>query len=74
MDVAWFVGQRDDLARLDALVTGVASGVGGVVLVQGEQGIGRHRYCGWPWPERLRLAAGSSGEPLTSYCDSSRFG
>lgn len=40
-DGAWFVGRRDELSRLAALAAGVSGGVGGVVLVEGEQGIGK---------------------------------
>ena len=36
-----FVGRGDELAFLAGLVAGVSAGVGGVVLVEGEQGIGK---------------------------------
>jgi DNA-binding CsgD family transcriptional regulator/tetratricopeptide (TPR) repeat protein len=36
-----FVGRHDDLSRLAALVADVSEGAGGVVLVEGEQGIGK---------------------------------
>jgi DNA-binding CsgD family transcriptional regulator len=36
-----FVGRAPELARLGGVVSGVAGGVGGVVLVVGEQGIGK---------------------------------
>jgi DNA-binding CsgD family transcriptional regulator len=36
-----FVGRHDELSKLAALVAGVSEGVGGVVLVEGEQGIGK---------------------------------
>jgi DNA-binding CsgD family transcriptional regulator len=39
--VDWFVGRGAELARLRALVGGLRAGVGGVVLVEGEQGIGK---------------------------------
>ena len=38
--VQGFVGRGDELALLADLATGVSAGVGGVVLVEGEQGIG----------------------------------
>ena len=34
-------GRGDELALLAALVSGVSAGIGGVVLVEGEQGIGK---------------------------------
>ena len=37
----WFVGRRDELAQLQGLVAAVAGGSGRVVLVEGEQGIGK---------------------------------
>jgi DNA-binding CsgD family transcriptional regulator/tetratricopeptide (TPR) repeat protein len=36
-----FVGRRADLTRLQGLVEGLRAGAGGVVLVEGEQGIGK---------------------------------
>ena len=36
-----FVGRGAELARLRGLVEGLRAGVGGVVLVEGEQGIGK---------------------------------
>ena len=39
--VKGFVGRGDELALLGELVAGVSAGVGGVVLVEGEQGIGK---------------------------------
>ena len=39
MDVGWFAGRADEVSRLADLVAGVSAGVGGVVLVEGEQGI-----------------------------------
>jgi DNA-binding CsgD family transcriptional regulator/tetratricopeptide (TPR) repeat protein len=36
-----FVGRHDELSKLAALVADVSEGVGGVVLVEGEQGIGK---------------------------------
>jgi DNA-binding CsgD family transcriptional regulator/tetratricopeptide (TPR) repeat protein len=36
-----FVGRHDELSKLATLVAGVSEGVGGVVLVEGEQGIGK---------------------------------
>jgi DNA-binding CsgD family transcriptional regulator len=36
-----FVGRRDELARLQTLLDGLSAGVGGLVLVEGEQGIGK---------------------------------
>src|ERR1700683_1317880 len=36
-----FVGRGDELALMAELVAGVSGGVGGVVLVEGEQGIGK---------------------------------
>ena len=36
-----FVGRGDELALLGEMVAGVSAGVGGVVLVEGEQGIGK---------------------------------
>ena len=39
--VQGFVGRGDELALLTELVAGVSAGVGGVVLVEGEQGIGK---------------------------------
>ena len=36
-----FVGRGDELALLGELVAGVSAGVGGVLLVEGEQGIGK---------------------------------
>jgi DNA-binding CsgD family transcriptional regulator/tetratricopeptide (TPR) repeat protein len=41
VDAGWFVGRGDELTRLGELVTAVREGVGGVVLVEGEQGIGK---------------------------------
>lgn len=41
MDDELFVGRRDELAYLRRLLAGVAAGVGGAVLVEGEQGIGK---------------------------------
>ena len=37
----WFVGRGAELAQLRGLVDGLRAGVGGVVLVEGEQGIGK---------------------------------
>jgi DNA-binding CsgD family transcriptional regulator/tetratricopeptide (TPR) repeat protein len=37
----WFVGRDEELAVLRGLVSGVIAGVGGAVLVEGEQGIGK---------------------------------
>src|SRR5260370_21068619 len=39
--VKGFVGRGDERALLADLVAGVSAGVGGVVLVEGEQGIGK---------------------------------
>ena len=39
--VQGFVGRGDELALLGELVAGVSAGAGGVVLVEGEQGIGK---------------------------------
>jgi ABC-type transport system involved in cytochrome c biogenesis ATPase subunit len=36
-----FVGRAAELARLRELLSGLAAGTGGVVLVEGEQGIGK---------------------------------
>jgi DNA-binding CsgD family transcriptional regulator/tetratricopeptide (TPR) repeat protein len=36
-----FVGRGAELAQLEALVDGLRAGIGGVVLVEGEQGIGK---------------------------------
>jgi ABC-type transport system involved in cytochrome c biogenesis ATPase subunit len=36
-----FVGRADELALLGGLVAGLSAGVGGVALVEGEQGIGK---------------------------------
>lgn len=36
-----FVGRRDELTRLQTLLDGFSAGVGGLVLVEGEQGIGK---------------------------------
>jgi DNA-binding CsgD family transcriptional regulator/tetratricopeptide (TPR) repeat protein len=36
-----FVGRRAELTRLHALLDGLSAGVGGLVLVEGEQGIGK---------------------------------
>ena len=41
MTVDWFVGRDAELARLRGLAEGLRAGVGGVVLVEGEQGIGK---------------------------------
>jgi DNA-binding CsgD family transcriptional regulator len=41
VDAGWFVGRRDELSQLTDLVAGVSEGVGGVILVEGEQGIGK---------------------------------
>jgi len=41
VDEGLFVGRHDELSRLVALVSDVSEGVGGVVLVEGEQGIGK---------------------------------
>ena len=41
MEADWFVGRHDELSTLAALVAGATYGVGGVVLVEGEQGIGK---------------------------------
>jgi DNA-binding CsgD family transcriptional regulator/tetratricopeptide (TPR) repeat protein len=41
VDERAFVGRREDLAQLRELVAAVAAGAGGVVLVEGEQGIGK---------------------------------
>jgi DNA-binding CsgD family transcriptional regulator len=41
VEADWFVGRHDELSTLAALLTGVSHGVGGVVLVEGEQGIGK---------------------------------
>jgi ABC-type transport system involved in cytochrome c biogenesis ATPase subunit len=35
------VGRGSEPALLDGLVTGLSAGVGGIVLVEGEQGIGK---------------------------------
>ena len=37
----WFVGRGEELDLLEGLLAGVAAGVGGSVLVEGEQGIGK---------------------------------
>jgi len=37
----FFAGRDDELAVLRNLLTGLAAGVGGAVLVEGEQGIGK---------------------------------
>ncbi len=37
----WFVGRGAELAQLRGLVDGLRAGAGGVVLVEGEQGIGK---------------------------------
>jgi DNA-binding CsgD family transcriptional regulator len=42
----WFVGRGGELARLRGLVEGLRGGVGGVVLVEGEQGIGKSALLG----------------------------
>jgi DNA-binding CsgD family transcriptional regulator/tetratricopeptide (TPR) repeat protein len=39
--IDWFVGRGAELARLRGLVEGLRAGAGGVVLVEGEQGIGK---------------------------------
>jgi DNA-binding CsgD family transcriptional regulator len=39
--VDWFVGRDAELARLRGLAEGLRAGVGAVVLVEGEQGIGK---------------------------------
>jgi DNA-binding CsgD family transcriptional regulator len=41
VEADWFVGRQDERSTLAALVAGVSDGVGGVVLVEGEQGIGK---------------------------------
>jgi DNA-binding CsgD family transcriptional regulator len=41
MDEGMFVGRAADVARVSGLVSGVAGGVGGVMLVMGEQGVGK---------------------------------
>jgi DNA-binding CsgD family transcriptional regulator/tetratricopeptide (TPR) repeat protein len=53
-----FVGRSAELAQLEALVTALGSGVGGVVLVEGEQGIGKSAL----------LRAGLSGAAAVSGC------
>ena len=58
----WFVGRGDELALLSGLVAGVSAGVGGVVLVEGEQGIGKTAWCcGRVWRALRRLGAGCCG-------------
>jgi AAA ATPase domain len=37
----WFVGRGKDLDLLRGLLAGVVAGVGGAVLVEGEQGVGK---------------------------------
>ena len=41
MNGDWFVGRNGELAQLRNLVTAVAAGSGGVVVLEGEQGIGK---------------------------------
>jgi DNA-binding CsgD family transcriptional regulator len=48
-----FIGRASELARLESLLAGVAAGVGGAVLVEGEQGIGKTAL--------LRQALGGAG-------------
>jgi len=48
-----FVGRAEELMRLKGLLAGVAAGVGGAVLVEGEQGIGKTAL--------LRHALGGAG-------------
>jgi DNA-binding CsgD family transcriptional regulator len=40
-DGRWITGRREELSRLDDLVARVSRGVGGAVLIEGEQGIGK---------------------------------
>ena len=49
----FFVGRTGELARLEGLLAEVAGGVGGAVLVEGEQGIGKTAL--------LRQALGGAG-------------
>src|ERR1017187_3047389 len=55
MDEGWFVGRGGWLGGLRAAVEGVARGAGGVVLVTGEQGVGKSALLA----EGLAAAAGA---------------
>jgi predicted ATPase len=41
MDTKPFVGRSGELARLRELTAGLASGIGGALLLVGEQGVGK---------------------------------
>src|SRR5271155_2085195 len=48
-----FIGRASELARLESMLAGGAAGVGGAILVEGEQGIGKTAL--------LRQALGGAG-------------
>ena len=62
----FFAGRADELTVLRDLLTGLAAGVGGAVLVEGEQGIGKsallRRVLADTGGAKFRLAWGSSDE------------
>jgi hypothetical protein len=61
----WFVGRGEELDLLGGLLAGVAAGVGGSVLVEGEQGIGKTallRQALSVAPDRCRVAWATADE------------
>ena len=62
----FFVGRDDELTVLRNMLTGLAAGVGGAVLVEGEQGIGKsallRRVLGDAAGAEFRLAWATSDE------------
>jgi len=61
----WFVGRGEELDLLRGMLTGVIAGVGGSVLVEGEQGIGKTallRQALSAAADRCRVAWGTADE------------
>lgn len=62
MDDDWFVGRSDELSLLRGLVAKAADGRGGVVLLEGEQGIGKSALLRAALPAEAHCAAAQAGE------------
>ncbi len=66
----WFVDRGEELDLLRRLLAGVAAGVGGSILVEGEQGIGKTALLMQALsaaPDRCQVALGTADEPAQRF-------